>query len=308
MFQILTAILLLLSWQFAWAEGPLAASVSDANSAGDPAFLADPEPHNMFPPAIEEISFSAGEDRLSGFIYLANGKGPHPTVIMLHGLPGNEKNLDIAQVLRRDGFNVMFFHYRGAWGSEGTYCLTQLAEDAAAALNYLRSNTTRYRVDSQKLSLLGHSMGGFTALAAGRNDPGLRCVGALSPANLGLMAEGIRAAEPSALYFLEYADSLFMLRNFDGEHMKKDLLSVSPLSLDTRYFGAGLRGKSVFMAVGENDTVTPPESMFNPTVIAYQRDPGIKLRHYTIPGDHSFSWSRIQLTELILDWMRSDCR
>ena len=279
-----------------------------AEKAADPALVSDPAPDNMFPPTMEELTFSIGDDRLTGLLYMANGKGPHPTVVMLHGLPGNEKNLDIAQAIRRDGFNVMFFHYRGAWGSEGQYCLTQQAEDVAGALTYLRNNTTRYRIDSRHITLLGHSLGGFNALAAGRNDPGLQCIGALAPANLGLWAEGLRSGEPSSTYLLDYADTLFMLKGFDGAHMRKDLTSVSALTLDTRYFGAGLRGKSVFMAVGDTDTVTPPESMFSPTVAAYERDPGIRLQSHIIAGDHSFSWSRIQLTELILDWLRSDCR
>jgi pimeloyl-ACP methyl ester carboxylesterase len=268
----------------------------------------DPQADAMFPPSVEELTIEFEGKRLSGFLYLANGFGPHPTVVLLHGLPGNEKNLDIAQAVRRAGFNVMFFHYRGAWGSEGDYVLTQLPEDVAAAINFLRNHATRYRINTRKLSLLGHSMGGFASLAAGSKDRGLVCVGALSPANLGLMAEGIRVGEPSALQFLDYADGLFMLRNFNGKSMRKDLLSASALSLDTRYFGAGLRGKSVLMIAGSNDVVTPPVTMFDPTVAAYARDPGIDLRHFTITGDHSFSWSRIQLTELILDWLQSDCR
>ncbi len=277
------------------------------SAAGNP-LTTDPVPEQMFPPSIEELTFLSGESRLSGLLYIANGKGPHPTVVLLHGLPGNERNLDIAQVLRRAGFNIMFFHYRGAWGSEGDYCLNTLVDDVAAALVFLRSHTTRYRIDGRKLSLLGHSMGGWAALAAARKDVGLACVGALAPANLGLMAEGIRAGEPNAISFLDYADTLFMLRNFDGKHMREDLLSVPPWQLDTRTFAPGLRGKSVLMVAGENDVVLPTESMFDPTVAAYKREPGIKLHHFTIPGDHSFSWSRIQLTELILDWLQNDCR
>ena len=281
-----------------------------AVSAGNDAnpLIADPTPDNMLPPSIEELSFESDGKRLSGLLYLANGLGPHPTVILLHGLPGNEKNLDIAQAVRRAGFNVMFFHYRGAWGSEGDYRLSYLVDDVRAALNFLRDHATRYRVDTLKLSLLGHSMGGFAALAYGSKDPSLVCVGAMAPANLGLMAEGIRAGEPGALQFLEYADDLFMLRNFSGERMRTDLLSVPAWQIDTRLFAPGLRGKSVFMIAGKDDFVTPVVSMFDPTVAAYKRDPAIDLRHFTIPGDHSFSWSRIQLTELILGWLQNDCR
>jgi pimeloyl-ACP methyl ester carboxylesterase len=268
----------------------------------------DPGAGGMFPPSIEELTITVDGARMSGLLYQAAGLGPHPTVIMLHGFPGNEKNLDIAQVIRRAGFNVLFFHYRGAWGSEGDYCLDHLPDDVAAAVNFLRSNATRYRVNTRKISLLGHSMGGYAALAAGRKDPGLACVGAMSPANLGLMAEGIRVNESSSLQFLDYADGLFMLNNFDGKHMREDLLSISPMSLDTRQFGVGLSGKSVLMVVGDRDQVTPAESMFSPTVAAYERNSAIRLRHYIIPGDHSFSWSRIQLTELILEWLLADCR
>ena len=51
---------------------------------------------------------------LAGMMLGANGQGPHPTIVLLHGFPGNEKNLDLAQSLRRAGYNVLFFHYRGA--------------------------------------------------------------------------------------------------------------------------------------------------------------------------------------------------
>jgi len=265
-------------------------------------------PDAMFPASIEELTFSVGGDRLSGLLYLANGLGPHPTLVLLHGFPGNEKNLDLAQAVRRAGFNVMFFHYRGAWGSEGDYSLPQLSEDVAAALGFLRDHATRYRVNAQRLSLLGHSMGGYAALAAGSRDPGVSCVGALAPVNLGLWTEGIRAGEPEAVQFLDYADSLFMLRNFDGARMRRELLSMPLTDQDTRLFAAGLRNKSVLMIVGRDDTVTPADSMFDPTVAVYARDPAIDLRHFTISGDHSFSWSRLQLTELVLGWLDSDCR
>lgn len=283
-----------------WAPGVFA---TDINPLTD-----DPGLDPRFPASIAELTFRSDGARLSGLLYQASGMGPHPTLLLLHGLPGNEKNLDIAQSARRVGFNVMFFHYRGAWGSEGDYAVSHLAEDVVAALDYLRDHATRYRVDVNRLSLLGHSMGGFAALAAGSGDSRLACVGALAPANLGLMAEGVRAGEPGALEFLYYADTLFMLNGFDGGKLKQELLSLPANKLDTRLFGPGLRGKSVLLITGSEDRVLLPGSMFDPLVAAYRRDTGIDLRHHTIPGDHSFSYSRIQLTRLVLDWLHGDCR
>lgn len=268
----------------------------------------DPVPDLAAPPAVEELTFESEGARLPGVLYLANGKGPHPTVLLLHGLPGNEKNLDLAQSLRRVGFNALFFHYRGAWGAEGAYRLTALAQDVAAAVEYLREHAGRYRVDPERISLLGHSMGGFASLAAGRRDRKIPCVGAMAPVNLGAIAEGIRRGDAISLGLLAYADQLFMLRGFDSKAMRADLMSAPPAAIDTRLYTEGLRGKSVFLITGERDRVLPPASSFDPVVAAYQKDPAIRLAHHTIPGDHSFSQSRIQLTHLVADWLMRDCR
>lgn len=85
------------------------------------------------PPALAEINFDSYGDRLNGILYQANGIGPHPTVVLLHGYPGNEKNLDLAQSMRRAGYNVLFFHYRGAWGSGGDFSFTHVTEDVRRA-------------------------------------------------------------------------------------------------------------------------------------------------------------------------------
>jgi len=270
----------------------------------------EPERNVAFPPAIQELTFESHGHRLTGIIYLANGPGPHPTVVLLHGFPGNEKNLDIAQVARRAGFNVMFFHYRGAWGSEGNYQVLKGYEDALVALEFLRQpdNAAKYRVDTEKMSVLGHSLGGYTSLATGRRDKQLVCVGAMSPVNMGVWAGGVNANDPALDRIVSYADTLFMLHGFSGDVMRQQMKSVSIAEVDTTSFGPGLRGKSVFMVVGEQDNVTPAAVMFNPVVAAYSKDKEIKLQHHIISGDHSFSWSRLHLTRLVLAWMEEDCR
>ncbi len=46
---------------------------------------------------------------INGVLYSPAGVGPHPTLVLCHGLPGNEKNLDIAQAVRRAGWNAVTF-------------------------------------------------------------------------------------------------------------------------------------------------------------------------------------------------------
>ena len=142
-----------------------------------------------YPPALVEMSFKVEGDRLNGIVYLANDPGPHPAVVLLHGFPGNERNLDLAQDLRREGFNVLFFHYRGAWGSEGEYSLPHVIEDAGAAATYLRENADKLRTDPARILLVGHSMGGFAALQAAARDPAIKCAAGLAPAEMGAIVE-----------------------------------------------------------------------------------------------------------------------
>src|SRR4051812_45063848 len=65
---------------------------------------------------------------MNGLVYVAAGAGPHPVVILLHGFPGNERNLDLAQDMRRAGWDVLFFNYRGSWGTPGDFSFSHSME------------------------------------------------------------------------------------------------------------------------------------------------------------------------------------
>ncbi|MCB1685750.1 MAG: hypothetical protein KDI31_14745, partial [Pseudomonadales bacterium] len=100
----------------------------------DPVTQDNPETDREAPPGLIAPQIFSQGAQMNALLYTANGPGPHPTVLLLHGFPGNEKNLDLAQALRRAGFNVLFFHYRGAWGSDGDYSLPGVLDDIVTAL------------------------------------------------------------------------------------------------------------------------------------------------------------------------------
>src|ERR1700689_2313893 len=78
---------------------------------------------------------------LNALVYVAAGAGPHPAVVLLHGFPGNERNLDLAQDIRRAGWDVLYFDYRGSGGSTGDFSFSHGIEDTAAAARYPRTPT-----------------------------------------------------------------------------------------------------------------------------------------------------------------------
>src|SRR5690348_6082167 len=96
--------------------------IASAASAGvDPAIYTDP-PHDAAHPArMEVLHIPSGGVAINGVAYLAGGAREHPTLVLMHGVPGNEKNLDLAQAVRRAGWNVITFNYRGSWGSPGKF-------------------------------------------------------------------------------------------------------------------------------------------------------------------------------------------
>jgi diadenosine tetraphosphate (Ap4A) HIT family hydrolase len=117
------------------------------------------------PDAMAAFQLPSHGANINAVLYTASGVGPHPTMLLLHGFPGNEQNLDIAQAVRRAGWNVLTLHYRGSWGSEGKFSFAHCAEDAEAALAWLRdpANVARYAIDPARIVTAGHSMGGMMA-------------------------------------------------------------------------------------------------------------------------------------------------
>lgn len=280
-----------------------------STSQDESALWADPvEIDAKFPPAMAEINFQSHGAKLNGHIYLANGAGPHPTVVLLHGFPGNEKNLDLAQALRRVGFNVMFFHYRGAWGSGGEFSFVNVVEDVASALTYLRNPETaaQYRIDPKRLSLVGHSMGGFAALMGGGNDKAVTCTVGIAAANIGYPDPRER---PEGFWdgFASYTDTLTMLKTESGKAVIDEMLERAS-EMDTRTLAPQFSGRPVLLIAGEQDTVTAPAQTHIPVVQAYEAQGDIKLTHKIMQGDHSFSWTRFELTKTVSSWLETNCR
>src|ERR1700723_2493582 len=88
--------------------------------------------------SMESLEIPSHGASFNAFMYIAAGAGPHPVAVLLHGLPGNERNLDLAQDVRRAGWNVLYMDYRGSWGSQGAFSFSHSVEDVEAAITYLR--------------------------------------------------------------------------------------------------------------------------------------------------------------------------
>jgi pimeloyl-ACP methyl ester carboxylesterase len=254
-----------------------------------------------------EVAFQSAGDRLNGLLYIAGEAGPHPVVLLLHGNPGNERNLDVAQAVRRAGYTVLYFDYRGNWGSGGLFSRTHALEDVAAALRWVRSPAvaTQFGIDTSRVALVGHSMGGWLALMSAAVDPKVACVAALDARNVGayggqlqrdrevesaLIATNDSLTAPGAPYRVEGGGAA-LVREMQANAERWDVtgnaraLSDRPVLLIAAAFKADQDGLvSALGRVGARRV----------TAVAW-------------PTDHSFSDRRLALARTVVDWLASAC-
>ena len=142
------------------------------------------EPKPPFPYTSEEVSFSNDKFRikLAGTLTVPSGPGPFKAVILITGsgpqnrneeLMGHKPFLVIADYLSRHGVAVLRYDDRGVGNSQGKYSeatSADLATDAEAAFNFLKSNT---KINNKEIGLVGHSEGGLIAPIVASSDPGI---------------------------------------------------------------------------------------------------------------------------------------
>jgi len=273
----------------------MAANPSNASSQIPPAIYTDPAPDTVHPPRMEVLHIPSGGVEINGVAYLAAGPGPHPTILICHGLPGNEKNLDLAQALRRAGWNAITFNYRGSWGSPGSFRFAQNPEDAKAVLAYLRSpaNAQKLGVDTSRLVIAGHSMGGWVAAKASANDEALLGTVLISSGNL-----GERFKLPRAELVARMADSLESLVGTSPETMA-DELTANATVFDFTIGAAGLSNKPL-LVLSSNDGLAPQSDAL---IAAIDKAGGKRVTAIHVGTDHSWSDSRIRLQTEIINWL-----
>lgn len=197
-----------------------------------------------------------------GELWLPDGPGPHPVVVMVHGgcwqarLPGVELMAYISEDLRRRGIAVWNVEYRrlgtaGA-GYPGTF------QDIAAAADHLREVAKTHPLDLTRTASVGHSAGGHLALWLAarprigadsplhRPDP-LPLRGVLTLAGINDLAD-YRANGPKACGGPETIDGLTGAADRPGSDLYADTspAAMGPVEVDQ------------IIVSGELDRIVPP--------------------------------------------------
>lgn len=264
-------------------------------------------------PRTVELSLASSGSRLNGFLYLAAGPGEHPVVLLLHGFPGVERNLDVAQALRRAGQHVLVFDYRGTWGSAGTFSFAHGLEDVTAVIDWIRDPDTAhsYGFDRRRIRLFGHSYGGWLALTAAARDAHLRCVAALAPWNIGY-AGGRFAEHPD-----ELATRLAYYRTVAGgdgapvQARPEDLaaeVAAHASDWDYRGLSGDLADRAVLLMGGSRDSPFSGYPRQAELAAALGSAGGTRVRLVRYEDDHAFGSHRLAIAAEVSSWFQGACR
>jgi pimeloyl-ACP methyl ester carboxylesterase len=205
------------------------------------------------PAGMKELRILSAGSLLQGFIYTPNGNQAHPTLLMLHGFPGNEKNLDLAQAVRRHGWNVIYFDYRGSWGSQGSFSFRHCVEDVANLVAFCKQYADSLHVDTSRIVLFGHSMGGWVCLQALRRMPELKKGFACSTWDM--MPGFTKSAREGNLEKIEKDRGQYFVLNQSGKGLVEGVLQDTSYH-DLSRHAAALQDKNIFM-LDEHDLNKP---------------------------------------------------
>jgi uncharacterized protein len=232
---------------------------------------------------------------INGLVYSPPGVGPHPTLIICHGLPGNEKNLDLAQAVRRAGWNAVTFNYRGSWGSPGVFRFAQNLEDADAVLTYLRDPSTANAlgIDTRRIAIAGHSMGGWVVAHTASHDHELIGAVIISAGDMGGLG-----AQPVEKVVALMKDDMESLAGVTAESMAREARERSKEFLMEN--SAGGLVSMPLLAITSDDGLAPQTDTL---VKAIEAKGGHKITAMHMATDHSYSDHRIALESAVIEWL-----
>lgn len=280
------------------ATGPVAAQTPKVTIPK--AVTADPPADAKFPARMDVLHIPSGGVEINGIALVAAGEKPHPAFVLFHGLPGNEKNLDLAQAVRRAGWTVVTINYRGSWGSPGNFSFGQNIEDARNTLAYIRKPevAAKLRIDPKRIAIGGHSMGGWVAAEAGVEEPDLIGAVLISAADMG--GRGVAGAKDRAPIVATMKNNMETLVGVTPESMADELIARGT---DWSFAAAVPKLKDHrLLVLSSNDGLDGQAR----DLVANLKTAGAKdvtLTH--VATDHGWSDKRITLQALVINWLQA---
>jgi len=262
-----------------------------------------------------EITINRDGVLLKGKYYMSEGIGNFPTVVLLHGFPGNEIDvLGIGKKLSEVGINALTFNYSGTHQSEGEFNFDNTQKDIGAVFEFIHQseNIHKYKIDTTRIILGGYSYGGGMAMTYAANHIEIREVFSIAGNDHGaFMKEYKRNPEMQKeinKMFEELKAQPGTVRFGPGGTAKgiaeMKIIELNP-TFDLRNCAPLLVQKSILLVAGWDDNNASVENIVLPLYRALNKEKAQNVRIIAFQDDHSFRNSREELAQKIIEWIKA---
>ncbi len=232
-----------------------------------------------------------------------------PTVILLHGFPGNQSSpLGLAEKLSTAGFNILVFNYQGSYLSEGTFSFDNCIDNVGVAINFLLEpgNQAKYNIDTSRIVVCGYSFGGTIAIESAMYNDKVKNI--ISIANDD-HSVSIKKAASDSVFRERYGQ--FVGKSFEPSGpFRGDMKSQMDFYIQNvdRYDlvknADKLNGKRVLFIVGWQDKTSLIETNTLPLYreLLQQNAGNISIKGFET--DHRFGNVTDEMTKTIVSWIK----
>jgi dipeptidyl aminopeptidase/acylaminoacyl peptidase len=245
---------------------------------------------------------------LQCYIHRAIGEGPFPTIILLQGwASGGKDSLQIGATLAGSGINSFTIHYRGTYLSEGIFTFKDLLKDLDFLYNLIKTEKfqKKYKIDTTKIIMGGHSFGGAISLIYAANSPQIKYAFSVGAPDHSEMAREYKNNPQLA----EMLDASFAKREAPkgpvrgGVESLRDMVK-NPDMHDLRKLAPRFKGKKLLLVGGWEDSGPVVEDHLVPFYRELKKAGVEDVEIIMYHADHSFRNVRMQLSADIFDWIK----
>jgi hypothetical protein len=265
---------------------------------------------------VNPVSIDLGNNnvKLDAKFYAAGKGSSTPTVILLHGYPGNANSpYGLAERLNKNGMNILVFNYEGSFSSEGIFSWENCMNDIGVSLSFLKqkNNIQQFSIDTSKIYVCGCSLGAALALSAAVHNSEIRKLIAVVGGNdLSIYLQKMRR-DP---IFRTVLEKRIAAAGMPNGPIKGDSAYIhtyfEQIMSNYEYFdliknSEKLKNKEILFITGWLDTTVPMEEFIIPT---YRHLKNMNPEFVSIKAfetDHNFTNKRDDLANSITEWIKS---
>lgn len=231
--------------------------------------------------------------------YVPEGKGPFPTVIIVHGggwVNGTKTSYvpPLFEPLTKGGFTWFTINYRLA----PMHRFPAQTDDVFEAIRWVKKHAKEYKVDPKRIALVGESAGGHMVAYAGARGKGDTKVAAVIPF-YGVHDFSARAKKMGAI-----GEPVQKLLDIDapGPAAEEKMRAASPIT----YVHKGM--PPFLMIHGTEDRAVPYDQ--SPLMCAKMKEAGVPCEVFTVEGaPHGIGpWEKNpafqRYKEKMIEWLR----